>query len=107
MENIFDEYIKRIYMAPDFDQRALRDRIRAHIKTIKGIKYFPDRLKCADRLATASVDELVAYDEYLNCMINMFFFQKKLQKSNRFSECSKRNNCCETASNVVSGNDPR
>jgi len=53
---------------------------------IKGIEDFPVRSKCATNLFALNDDELVAYDEYLNCMINSYMFRRFLSQSARFTE---------------------
>jgi len=73
-------------MATDFDQRCLRNRIRDHIKLIEGFENFPDRIKCVSELSALSDVELIAYDEYLNCVINAWAFHAILRGSVRFSE---------------------
>jgi len=86
INDTYNEYIKRTRLATDFNQRYLRNRIRNHIKFIKGIENFPIRSKCVTSLSALSDDELVAYDEYLNCIINGYMFQGFLTQSGRFTE---------------------
>jgi len=86
MNTIHYEYIERARMATDFDQRSLRNKIRDHVKFIEGFKNFPNRIRCVTELSALGDDELIAYDEYLNCIINGWAFHAILSKSVRFSE---------------------
>jgi len=81
----FDEYIERTCVASDFSQRDVRDRIRNHLKLVTEYQYLSVPIRCNSKLLTLSDAELVAYDEYLNCMINAFFFSAKLLVSDRFT----------------------
>lgn len=90
METIYNEHIKQIRLALDFNQRYMRDRIRVHKRVINGIAE-DNFLVNSVPLLQLDDDELVAYDEYLNCYINMYHFGEILRGTNRFTECCRDN----------------
>jgi hypothetical protein len=84
MDKMINEYIENTRMSTDFSQHYLRDRIRDH-KALTRQLGCPEEFKCTVSLSALTDHELIAYDEYLNCVINSVLFRRCLENSNRFT----------------------